>query len=104
MRLALAPLAALCLLTVGGCNTIGVATAGNDITTSLSLACQSAEGLLGLPKAVGATGKVATAAANLNATVTKDCAKASAFVTAAQPVINEVNTGAAILLGLGVAL
>ena len=75
-----------------------------NITNDLSLACQSAEGLLALPKAVGATGKVASAVTNLDAKVTKYCSVAITGAPTIAAALGAVNTAAAVLLGLGVAL
>lgn len=80
------------------------AAATPAITTDLNAACTSLQAILGLPKALGATGKIATGVANANAVVAKDCAKANTFITNAAPIINEVNTVAAVLLGMGVDL
>jgi hypothetical protein len=97
------------VLMAGRCATPGgpfatiVANAPN-ITNDLSLACHSAEQLLGLPKAAKATGRMATAVSNLDAKVTKYCNAAITDAPTVTTTLGVVNTAAAALLGFGVAL
>jgi hypothetical protein len=109
LRSAVGLVALSSLLMAGQCATTGgplapVVAAAPDITNDLGLACQSAEGLLALPKAAGATGSTATAVSNLDAKVTKYCSAAITDAPAIATALNVVNTAAAVLLGAGVAL
>lgn len=102
---------AACLmpLVLGGCVTSainGVGTAAGavpDITNDLSLACQSAENILGLAAKFNNL-TIQKTAASLNTGVTKFCTKAIADAPTIQAGLTVINTTAAVLLGLGVAL
>lgn len=92
-------LATACLIPLYGCVTAAV----NDVAA----VCTDVQGILALPKSqAAATDKIATAAARLDAGVTKYCGKAAviAGTPQGQLAIHVLDTAASLLLAEGVAL
>src|SRR5665213_1481817 len=108
MRKLTLAIAFLCPFALADCagysTTIGnLAAAQPDITNDISLACQSADGLLRLAAARVGNVSVASAASRLDAGVNTYCTKAINEAPAVATALSVVNTAAAVLLGAGVA-